>query len=123
MQKKLIRAVILTAIAIFSILVIPNLITPQEAIAQKPKIDCSKATTTPELKFCSQQSYEAADKKLNQVYQKVTSNLKGEPRQLLITGQQAWIKFRDNNCNFEVYDSRGGTGYEIFRNGCLETPD
>jgi uncharacterized protein YecT (DUF1311 family) len=120
MQKKWISAVMMAAIALFSILVIPNLITSQEANAQKPRIDCSKATTTPELKFCSQQSYAAADKKLNQVYQKVTSNLKGEPRQLLTTGQQAWIKFRDNNCNFEVYDSRGGTGYEIFRNGCLE---
>jgi uncharacterized protein YecT (DUF1311 family) len=90
------------------------------ANAQKPKIDCSKATSTPELKFCSQQSYAAADKQLNQVYKQVQSSLRGEPKQLLTTGQQSWIRFRDNNCDFEVYRSRGGTGYEIFRNGCLE---
>ncbi len=65
-------------------------------------------------------SLQAADKKLNQVYQQVVSSLSSEAKQLLTTGQQSWIKFRDNNCNFEVYSSRGGTGYEVFRNGCLE---
>jgi uncharacterized protein YecT (DUF1311 family) len=115
MYKRLISTFVLVAIAPLSILVIS---TP--SIAQRQTINCSKAITTPELKFCSQQSYQAADKKLNQVYQQVTSSLESEPKQLLITGQQSWIKFRDNNCNFEVYSSRGGTGYEIFRNGCLE---
>lgn len=115
MYKRLIITLILVAIAPLSTVVIS---TP--SIAQTQTINCSKATTTPELKFCSQQSYQAADKKLNQVYQQVISGLNSEPKQLLITGQQSWIKFRDNNCNFEVYNSRGGTGYEIFRNGCLE---
>ncbi len=115
MYKRLINTFGLVAIAPLSILLIS---TP--SIAQTQKINCSKATATPELKFCSQQSYQAADKKLNQVYQQVVSSLNSEPKQLLITGQQSWIKFRDNNCNFEVYSSRGGTGYEIFRNGCLE---
>ncbi len=90
------------------------------ANAQNSKINCSTATATPELKYCSQQSYAAADKQLNQVYKQVQSTLKGQQKQLLTSGQQSWIKFRDNNCDFEVYGSRGGTGYEIFRNGCLE---
>jgi uncharacterized protein YecT (DUF1311 family) len=114
MYKRVSRFV-LVAIAPLSILVISP-----SSIAQTRTINCSKATATPEVKFCSQQSYQAADKKLNQVYQEVTSSLSSEPKQLLISGQQSWIKFRDNNCNFEVYNSRGGTGYEIFRNGCLE---
>jgi uncharacterized protein YecT (DUF1311 family) len=112
---KRINTFVLVAIALLSILVISP-----PSIAQTQTINCSKAATTPELKFCSQQSYQAADKKLNQVYQQVISGLNSEPKQLLTTGQQSWIKFRDNNCNFEVYSSRGGTGYEIFRNGCLE---
>jgi uncharacterized protein YecT (DUF1311 family) len=120
MYKRLISTFVLVAIAPLSILVISTSITAQQVIAQRQTINCSKATTTPELKFCSQQSYQAADRKLNQIYQQVTSSLESEPKQLLITGQQSWIKFRDNNCNFEVYNSRGGTGYEIFRNGCLE---
>jgi uncharacterized protein YecT (DUF1311 family) len=88
--------------------------------AQKPKVDCANASATVELKYCSQLSYTAADKKLNQVYKQVTSSIKGEQKQLLVSGQTAWIKFRDNSCDFEVYPSRGGTGYEVYRNGCLE---
>ncbi|MBD2606802.1 DUF1311 domain-containing protein [Scytonema hofmannii FACHB-248] len=112
---KRISTFILVAIAPLSALAISP-----SSIAQTQTINCSKATATTEVKFCSQQSYQAADRKLNQVYQQVTSTLSSEPKQLLITGQQSWIKFRDNNCNFEVYNSRGTTGYEIFRNGCLE---
>lgn len=116
--KRAIHALIVVAIAFFSILASLILAAPQGAIAQR--INCSKATSTVELKYCSQQSYQAADKKLNQVYQQVSSRLNREPKQLLTTAEQAWIKFRDNNCNFETYANRGGTGYEIFRNGCLE---
>ena len=115
MHEQLINRFILVAIAPLSTLVISL-----PSIAQRQTINCSKATATPELKFCSQQSYQAADRKLNQVYQQVVSSLSSEAKQLLTTGQQSWIKFRDNNCNFEVYSNRGGTGYEIFRNGCLE---
>jgi uncharacterized protein YecT (DUF1311 family) len=96
----------------------PVTVTNNFAIAQR--VNCSNAQTTVEMKYCSQQSYQAADKQLNQAYQKVISSIKGEQKQLLTTAQQAWIRFRDNNCNFEVYPNRGGTGYEIFRNGCLE---
>jgi uncharacterized protein YecT (DUF1311 family) len=109
------RTLIATVVLAASILPLGTFVN-----AQNPKINCSTAKTTVELKYCSQQSYAAADKQLNQVYKQVQSNTKGQQRQLLTSGQQAWIKFRDNNCDFEVYPNRGGTGYEIFRNGCLE---
>jgi uncharacterized protein YecT (DUF1311 family) len=129
MHKRLIHAFILVAITLLSILVSPTLAlaTPQEvnpvfrgrfAIAQL--VNCSTAETTVELKYCSQQSYKAADKQLNQIYQQVISTTRGQQKQLLIAAEQAWIDFRDNNCNFETFLSRNGTGYEIFRNGCLE---
>ena len=118
MHKRLISTLLMTTIAPLSILGIPALATAQEIVAQK--IDCKKALTTPEMKYCSQQSYQAADRQLNQVYQKVISNLNGEQKEILTAAQQTWIKFRDRNCDFEVYGNRGGTGYEIFRNGCLE---
>lgn len=83
-------------------------------------IDCSAANSTTEIKYCSLKKYQSADEKLNQVYQKIIGSISGEQQKILITAQQAWIKFRDRNCNFETYRSRSGTGYEIFRNGCLE---
>lgn len=118
MQKTLIGTLSLTSIVPLSILGIPALATAQEIVAQK--IDCNKAGTTVEMKYCSQQSYQAADRRLNQVYKKVISTLNSEQKQILTAAQQIWIKFRDRNCDFEVYGNRGGTGYEIFRNGCLE---
>lgn len=129
MYKKLINVFILVAIAFCLSLASstpsvsqgansPITVTNNFAIAQR--VDCSNAQTTVEMKYCSQQYYQAADKQLNQAYQKVISSIKGEQKGLLTTAQQAWIRFRDNNCNFEVYPNRGGTGYEIFRNGCLE---
>ncbi len=84
------------------------------------RVDCNKAATTVELKYCSQLSYQQADRALNQAYRKVISGINGEQKSLLISGQQSWIKFRDDNCSFETYGSRSGTGYTIFYNGCLE---
>ncbi|WP_017316309.1 lysozyme inhibitor LprI family protein [Mastigocladopsis repens] len=118
MSKKGTLALILIANSLFFVVASHTPAALGETMSQK--IDCNKAASTPEMKYCSQQSYQAADKRLNQVYKKVISSLNSEQKQILTAAQQAWIKFRDNNCDFEVYGNRGGTGYEIFRNGCLE---
>ncbi|WP_166482716.1 lysozyme inhibitor LprI family protein [Scytonema sp. UIC 10036] len=117
-EQRLITSLLSIAIASLSFAAISTPSAAQEIVAQR--VNCNKAVTTPELKYCSQLSYQAADKRLNEVYKKVTSSLINEQRQIFVSAQQAWIKFRDNNCNFETYGSRDGTGYEIFRNGCLE---
>ena len=118
MFKKLTITLTLLANPLLLILSTYSPAISQEAIAQK--IDCSTAKSTAELKYCSLKTYQAADKKLNQVYQKIITSVSEEQKQILISAQQAWINFRDRNCNFKVYASRGGTGYEILRNGCLE---
>ncbi len=79
MYKRLINISVLFAfsfavavgIALLSILFNSSLVASQEAnstsvesFAIAQRIDCSQAQTTPELKYCSQQSYQAADKKL-----------------------------------------------------------
>jgi uncharacterized protein YecT (DUF1311 family) len=87
-------------------------------IAQQ--IDCQKATTTNDMKFCAEQSYKAADKRLNEVYQKVLSGETGEQKKLLIEAEEMWIKFRDDSCRFEITVSPDGREYPIFLNGCLE---
>ena len=118
MFKKLTITLTLLANPLLLILGTDSLGFSQEVIAQT--IDCSKTKTTAEMKYCSLKSYQAADRKLNQVYQKIIGNVSGEQEKILISAQQAWINFRDRNCNFKTYGSRGSTGYEIFRNGCLE---
>jgi uncharacterized protein YecT (DUF1311 family) len=118
MFRRLTITPLLVAIAFLTVLAHPTLAAPRDMISQQ--IDCSKAVSTPELKYCAEQSYKAADKRLNQVYQKVISTLSSEPKQKLIDAQLAWIEFRDNNCSFETYGSRDGTAYQIFWSGCLE---
>jgi uncharacterized protein YecT (DUF1311 family) len=92
--------------------VTPNLIAQQESNCQ--------GSNNIEIQRCLRLNYEAADKRLNEVYKQVTSKLSREERSLLTEAQQGWIKLRDKNCEFEVYRSRGGTGYQGFLNECLE---
>lgn len=81
-------------------------------------IDCRKATATTELNFCTQREADAADKKLNQIYQRLTAVLKGSKKlEQLITAQLAWIKYRDATCAFERWD--GGTGATYSYLSCI----
>jgi uncharacterized protein YecT (DUF1311 family) len=116
---------IINRLSIVFLLVAPGWFLNNGALAQSNKLvsqsfDCRKAKTTPELTYCSRLDYETADKRLNRVYQRVVSNVRGERKNFLVNAQLAWIKFRDNNCNFETYLSRGGREYNIYRNICLQ---
>jgi uncharacterized protein YecT (DUF1311 family) len=73
-----------------------------------------------EIQRCLRLNYEAADKRLNDVYKQLAAKLGREERAILVEAQQGWIKLRDKNCEFEVYQNRGGTGYSGFLNQCLE---
>ena len=44
------------------------------------------------------------DKELNQTYQQIIRGLSGGDRKKLITAEQAWIKYRDTNCAFQIRD-------------------
>lgn len=83
------------------------------------KINCTNPSSNIEYKECARREYLAADKNLNLVYKQIFSNLKGKEKQRLIETQSIWIKFRDANCDFEVYRSIGGTGYRGFLSNCL----
>ncbi len=89
------------------------------ALRAQPQANCLNPTSNIEYKFCAYQDYLSADRRLNQVYQQITSSLSGGERQHLVEAQLAWIKFRDANCNFEVYRNLGGTGYGGFLSNCL----
>jgi uncharacterized protein YecT (DUF1311 family) len=83
-------------------------------------IDCQNPNGTPEINYCAQLAYEAADAELNQVYQELNSKLSATEQDKLVATEQSWIQFRDANCEFAVRSSVGGTGYEAYLNNCLE---
>ncbi len=76
-------------------------------IAQQP--NCKSPQTTADMNMCSSQEFQAADKKLNQVYQQLQAKLKGQQKQRLTVAQRSWLKFRDDSCNYEMGQFEGGT--------------
>jgi uncharacterized protein YecT (DUF1311 family) len=120
MPKKLTQTVIATlgVLAIEAILASLARSTPSDMIAQQ--LNCNNPGSNVEYKECAHRAYEQADRRLNQVYQQLRSKLSGAERKQLADAELAWIQFRDQNCSFEVYPSRGGTGYGGFLSECLE---
>jgi uncharacterized protein YecT (DUF1311 family) len=59
-------------------------------------------------------SYQAADRKLNQLYQQLQKTLPPQRKSKLEAAELAWINFRDSSCRFEA-SSGGSTGL----NQCL----
>ncbi|MEG4575825.1 lysozyme inhibitor LprI family protein [Microcoleus sp. N3A4] len=90
----------------------------RSVIAQQ--INCDRPQGDVEVRACIRLKYEASDRRLNEVYKQLISQLSGEERSLLSEAQLGWIKLRDKTCEFEVYRNRGGTGYQDFLNECLE---
>ncbi|MEZ2277711.1 MAG: lysozyme inhibitor LprI family protein [Microcoleus sp.] len=90
----------------------------RSVIAQQ--LNCDRPQGDVEVRACIRLRYELADKQLNDVYKQLIAKLNGEEKALLAEAQLGWIKQRDNTCEFEVYQNRGGTGYQGFLNECLE---
>ncbi|MEH1920922.1 lysozyme inhibitor LprI family protein [Nostoc sp.] len=118
-------SILLVNILAFSSLYTPSVTTanttlnlPNMQLAQK--LNCNNAQTQAVINECAKLSYQNADKKLNQVYQQLVSTLERSRKQKLITAQQAWIKFRDNNCEFETSKYEGGSISPTIYFGCLE---
>jgi len=88
-------------------------------VAQAQEVNCDNPSSTYEINECAGRAYKEADRKLNEVYRQLRSLVKGAERQELVNAQQSWISFRDKNCGFATYRSRGGTGYSGFLSDCL----
>ena len=87
---------------------------------QAQPVNCQNPTSNVEYKYCARLAYETSDRELNQVYRRITGKMTADEKRILTTAQLAWIRFRDTNCDAEVYRSRGGSGYGGFLSNCLE---
>jgi uncharacterized protein YecT (DUF1311 family) len=83
-------------------------------------LDCRKPDSTPVTNYCAQLSYEQSDRRLNEVYQNLSGTLEDSEKAALTEAQLAWLDYRDQHCAFAVREAMGGTGYEAYRNNCLE---
>jgi uncharacterized protein YecT (DUF1311 family) len=72
------------------------------------------------MRDCAGQEYQKADAALNKAYRELMTKLDDDgQKSALKTAQQAWIKYRDANCEFESYQNKGGTIYPVVYTGCL----
>ena len=103
-----------------SVLLSLSIAVTSSAQKQKEQDPCANAQTTIEMRDCAGREYKKADDELNKVYRQLMSTLADEGyKAALKAAQQAWIKYRDANCEFESYLNRGGTIEPVVRFGCL----
>ena len=74
---------------------------------QAQKSDPCAGETTFQMKECAAKKYKQADDELNKTYRQLMSKLDDAGHQeSLKTAQQAWLKYRDSNCDFVGYLNR-----------------
>lgn len=108
------------SIAFLTMLATTSVFAQSERSAIAQQINCDRPQGDAQVRSCIRLRYEVSDKRLNEVYKQLAAKLSGEERSLLVEAQLGWIKLRDNNCEFETYRSRGGTGHSGFLNECLD---
>lgn len=106
------------------------LMTLAAAAAAQPRLDCSRATSTPEINACVERDLERADRALNEAYRAMTARIDGsdnpssvraEWRKALQDSQRKWIAFRDADCDGAVaFEWYGGTGATAAVLGCKQ---
>ena len=83
------------------------------------EVNCANAVTQQAMNLCAHQEFEASDKKLNQTYQQLLSRLRGEPRRLLATAQQAWVGYRNTTCAYKYDGYTAGSIASMMYSNCL----
>ncbi|HIK31348.1 MAG TPA: DUF1311 domain-containing protein [Oscillatoriales cyanobacterium M59_W2019_021] len=113
-QKSMIAAIVAIALSTVGTTKVSAVDPPN------PNIDCTRATSNVELKYCAEQSYLEAERQLDRTYDQLLTRLDPQQQQRLREIQQTWTGFRDRNCELEVAPTRDGTGYGLFLHQCLE---
>jgi uncharacterized protein YecT (DUF1311 family) len=103
------------------------------ALAAVQEMRCNPSGNQGELNVCARDEYRAADRSLNIQYRKTLVAVREQGRSLgklpgtdpapygdvLITGQRAWLAYRDAQCRLESRSSQGGSMQPMIEFGCL----
>lgn len=96
--------------------------TADAARRRKAKDPCDDAQSQAEMNMCAAAKFKAADAELNRVYNRLASKL-GEDsaqRDRLKAAETAWLKYRDDNCDYESSFYEGGSIRPLIHSSCLE---
>ncbi len=81
---------------------------------------CDDAQSQSEMNMCADKRFKAADAVLNRVYNELASKLDTDARARLKTAEVSWLKYRDDNCEYEAAPFEGGTIQPLIYATCLE---
>ena len=87
------------------------------------QVNCGSIEGTQEQKDCFNKTYQQADQRLKQVYSRLVAFFElnaatvAERKRRLSRAQEAWVKFRDSNCEFR--SSGREQERAVFQESCL----
>lgn len=84
--------------------------------------DCDNASDQATLNECADKAYKTSDRQLNELYGEIKQRLADDSgkKKLWVAGQQAWIAFRDAECEFSSSGVKGGSAYPMILTICLD---
>lgn len=80
----------------------------------------ASAQTQLEMNIQAGTAFHRADTELNALYRDLVAKIDAQGKAALRNAQQAWLKFRDAECDFETRDAEGGSIHPMVMNQCLE---
>lgn len=80
---------------------------------------CEDAQTTAAMRSCENARYQQADARMTVAYEALMARLDDAGRSKLRAAQQAWLKFRDAEADFQADAARGGTLAPLLRASTL----
>lgn len=93
--------------------------------------DCTDPQDQSTMTRCAGLDYDKADKELNKLWPSIRKSAEDNDKganaedsgyvKALMASQKAWIAFRDAECAWQGFESRGGTLEPMLVNDCLAT--
>ena len=111
-MKRLVTAVLFT----FALLAAAH----AQKQAQRDPCEGEGAETQSAMNMCADKKFKAADAVLNRVYNELASKLEADARARLKTAEVSWLKYRDDNCEYEAAPWDGGSMQPLIRSSCYE---
>jgi len=112
-MKRVLLALLLACAALFA-----------TASAQRRRANdpCADPQSQAEMNMCAAKKFKAADAELNRVYNQLVVKLgdDADQRERLKTAETSWLKYRDDNCEFEASFYNGGSIRPLILSSCLE---
>jgi uncharacterized protein YecT (DUF1311 family) len=109
-MKRIVSAILLTL----------ALLAAAPAQKQTQHDPCDDGQTQAEMNMCADKKFKAADAALNRVYNELASKVDAMYRAKLKAAEVSWLKYRDDNCDYETALYEGGSMRPMVYSFCLE---